>query len=890
MNWFWRKLGWLWRRRQREADLHDEIEFHLKSEIEEREAAGLASEQARSEARREFGNVMLHKEDARSMWGWKPLEELRRDLQYGLRNLRRNPGFTVVAIATLAVGIGSTTAVFSIVNGVLFEAFPYRDTSRLVLMFERLSNERAKHGVSPPDFEILRREARSYSEMAAYVNVEYELSGVDRPQRLFGARVSPELFSILGVAPAIGRAITPEEDRQSQSVAVLSHRLWSTFGRDPSILGRSILLDRKPYTVIGVMPERFDFPPRGAALNGQPAEFFVPVSFSKEEREGFGMRYNQTIVARLKPDVSIGQARSEMDGLKASLVSQYPAMLQSFLTELSIHVVPLDEETSGRSRTMLLVLLGAVAIVLLIVCADVASLMLTRFGSRRREIAIRSSLGAGPARIVRQFLTESLALGLLGSVVGLLFAYVAMRALLSFGAQILPRVESIAFNERVLVFALLLALLTPVLFGVLPALRSVSGTDAGALKESPRTATAGRKSSRLLGTLAAAQVALALVLAVGAGLLLRSFAHLLSTDPGFRSEQSVRLTVTLPSGGYSQRRQVRAFYDRVLDSARTIPGIRAVGVGSDLPLGVRERRAFSADGPARNLPQQSRAVAVTWASQNYFDALGIPLIRGRAFTGADGPDRPAVIVNRMLAEMIWPGEDPIGRRIKWGIEASRSPWMTIVGVVGDVKQAALDEATIAQVYVPQTMLEEPGSLSRNVNIVARSERDSASLIADLRRIVQQLDPSLPISKAQPLEAMIGESLRPRRFSMTVVTLFAAVALALAGIGIYGVLASIVSQQTREIAIRIALGATASGVIWMIFRRVLALMAAGVSIGVVGAWGITRVMSGLLYAVQPTDAIAFFGAAVILTLLALLASLAPAWRAIRVDPLVALKTE
>lgn len=887
---FWRQLGWLLRRKTRESELREEIEFHMECEAGEREAAGLATEQARRESLREFGSVALHKEDTRSMWGWRLLDELRRDLKYGLRNLRRNPGFAAVAVGTLAVGIGAATAVFSIVNGVLFEAFPYQDPRQLVLIFEHLPNAPTKFGVSPPDFEILRREAQSYSGMAAYRNIEYELSGVGEPRRLFAARVSPELFGVLGTEPAIGRAITAEDDRENASVAVLSHRLWSALGRDSSLIGRTILLDRRPYTVVGVMPERFDFPPRGAAINGEPAELFVPMSFSRIEREGFGMRYGLTVVGRLKPGVSLEQARGEMGRLTAPLLEQYPNAMQSFVSGMSIPIVPLDEETSGRSRTMLLVLLGAVAMVLLVVCADVAGLMLSRFGFRRREIAVRSSLGASPARILRQLLTESLTLGVLGSALGLLLAWFAMRALLSLGVETLPRAESIAFNESVLGFAVLLAMLTPLLFGVLPALRVASGTEAGTLKDSPRTATPGRRSSRLLGTLAVTQIALALVLSVGAGLLLRSFLHLLSTDPGFRTEKTVHLRVTLPFGGYSERGQVRSFYGRAIEAAQAIPGVLAVGAGSDLPLGVRERRAFSAATPARPIPETSRLIAPTWVSPGYFNALGIPLKRGRFFTNAEEQERPTVIVNAMLAEMIWPGEDPVGQRIKWGIEASQAPWMTIVGVVGDVKQSTLDEPAIAQVYVPLPLLEEPGPLSRTVNLLVRSERDSTSLIADLRGALQRIDPALPISKAQPLEEIIGESLRPQRFSMTVVILFAAVALVLAAIGIYGVLASVVTQQTHEIAIRMALGATASGVMWMVLRRALVLMAVGIGLGIAGALGITHVMAGLLYEVRPTDAIAFLGAAVVLAVLALLASLAPAWRAIRVDPLVALRTE
>lgn len=884
-----RQLGWLLRRKTREAELQEEMDFHLQSEIEERKAAGLSGEQARREAFREFGNVTLHSEDTRSTWGWSLFDEVHRDLRYGLRNLRRNPGFAAVAVGTLALGIGAATSVFSIVNGVLLESFPYRDPSHLVVLFEHLANAPSRFGVSPPDFEILRSEAKSFSGMAAYRTIEYELSGIAESRRLFGAKVSPELFGVLGVAPAIGRAISAEDDRQNASVVVLGHRLWASLGRERSVLGRTILLDRRPFTVVGVMPERFDFPPRGSDLNGEPADLFVPMAFSKFEREGFGMRYSLTVLARLKPGVSLEQARGEMKRLTQPLLERYPAALRSFISGLSIPVLPLNEDVSGGSRTMLLVLLAAVAMVLLVVCADVANLMLTRFDCRRREIAVRSSLGASPARILRQLFTESIMLGILGSALGLVIAWFAMQSLLSLGSGTLPRAESITFNQRVLLFAIALGILTPLLFGMLPALRGSSVTDAGTLRDRTRTATPGRRTSRLLGTLAITQIALALVLSVGAGLLLRSFLHLLSTDPGFRIGKAVRLTVTLPSGGYAERGRIRSFYERSIDAARTIPGVVTAAAGSDLPLGVRERRIFSAEAPARSIPELNRLIAPSWVSPGYFAALGIPLKRGRTFTSADGDKQPVVIVSEMLAEMMWPGEDPVGRRIKWGVETWQAPWMTIVGVVGNVKQGSLAAPTIGQVYVPLSLL-EPGPLSRTVNVVVRSERDASSLIGDLRTALHSLDPALPAPKAQPLEEMVGESLRPQRFSMAVVTLFAAVALGLAAIGIYGVLASIVTQQTHEIALRVALGATTSRVIWMIGRRALVVIAAGVGLGVAGAWAMTRLMAGLLYEVRPTDGVAFFGAAVTLTVLAGIASLAPAWRAVRVDPLVALKAE
>jgi predicted permease len=445
-------------------------------------------------------------------------------------------------------------------------------------------------------------------------------------------------------------------------------------------------------------------------------------------------------------------------------------------------------------------------------------------------------------------------------------------------------------NYRVIAFTAVVALMTPLVFALLPALRTAFATDAEILKNSTTSATPERARARLLGAFVIAQVALALILSVGAGLLVRSFLRLLSTDPGFRPEQVVRLTTTLPSGRYANGQQVRTFYQRVTEAAQRIPGVLVTGVGNDLPLSVRERRAFTAEGSTRAIPEASRLIAPTWTSTAYFQALGVPLKRGRFFTDADNRNaQPVVIINDALAHMLWPNADPIGHRIKWGIEASQSPWMTIVGVVGDVKQSSLNTPTIAQVYVPLLQQALDSELFRTVNLVVRSTRDPDSLIADLRASIRELDPELPV-KAQALSDMIKDSLRPQRFSMTVVMLFAILAVGLAAIGIYGVLANVVGQQTHEIGIRLALGAGSADVIWMVLRRALTLMAIGVGVGVAGGLALTNVMSGLLYEVQPMDAIAFLSAVILLASLATVASLIPAWRATRVDPLVVLKSE
>jgi putative ABC transport system permease protein len=824
---------------------------------------------------------------------------LRQDVRYGLRNLRRSPGFTAVAIAALAVGIGANSAVFSILNGVLLEALPYAEPHRLVTMFEKVPNAPVDHfEFSAPDFEIVREAARSYSGMAAYRNARYELSGVAAPERLIGTRVSPEVFDVLGVAPLIGRGLEAEDDRANLKVVVLSHGLWTrAFGRDPAIVGRSILLDRQPYMVVGVMPERFVFPPRGSASNGEPGAFWVPIAFSQVERQAFGSMYNNSVVARLKPGVSVAQAHGELGALVKTLAERYPPALQRMAHELTIPMWPFADEVVGGSRRMILVLMGAVAIVLLIGCVDVANLMLTRAGSRQRELAVRSALGASPARVVRQLLTEGFVLASIGGAAGLLLAYWTMQALLSLAGDTLPRAESIGFDAGVVAFTAVLALVTPLIFGVVPALRTALGSTFDALKEGGRSATPGRARHRLLGSLVVAQFALALMLSVGAGLLLRSFVRLLNTSPGFRTEHVVSASTSLPAGRYMTGQQVKQFYLQAIDAARAIPGVTIVGASNFKPLAVLERRSFTPDPSAAPAPLLSHVVADAWTVGRYFEALGIPLKRGRFFTDADGQSGARVVLlNEILARSLWPNQDPIGRQIKWGGLEAPTPWMTVVGVVGDVKQGPLHITTIAQVYEPLFQISDRLAADtivgefRTVNLVVRSERDPEGVIAALRANLQRLDPSLPISSAQPLADVVSESVKPQRFSTTVVLVFALVALGLAAIGIYGVLANVVAQQTHEIGVRVALGATRSDVLWMVLRRALVLMGTGVLIGTAGALALTRVMAGLLYEVRPTDAATFLAAAVVLAGFALMASLVPAWRAARVDPLVALRVE
>jgi putative ABC transport system permease protein len=821
---------------------------------------------------------------------------LRQDVRYALRNLARNPGFAVVASLALAVGIGANAAVFSLVNGVLIRPLPYADPDALVTIFEKVPGAPVdKFEFSPPDFEILHDTARSYTGMFAYRNGTFELSGVAESQRVIGTRVSPDIFSVLGVAPALGRAITAEDDRSGGDVVVLTHGLWTrAFGRDPAIVGRTITLDRKPYTVVGVMPPPFEFPPRGAVSNGEPGDFYMPMAFSRFERQAFGAMYNNSVVARLKPGVSIAQARAELASLVPTLAERYPPVLHQMALQLSLPMSRFMDEIVGQSRRMILVLMGAVGMVLLIGCVDVANLVLTRASGRRRELAVRAALGASPVRVVRQLVTEGLVLAGIGGTTGLVLAWWATDALLSLAGTSLPRAESIHFDTRAVLFAMGLSLVTPLLFGVMPALRSAMQSTFEALKDSSRAATPGRGRHRLLGSLVVAQFALALMLSVGAGLLVRSFVRLLQIDPGFRPEHVVTASVTLPPGRYTTGPQIKEFYQAAVDAARSIPGVAAAGAGTDRPLRIRERRVFTPDATAVRTPTLNRSIAATWTAGSYFDTLGLTLVRGRFFTDADGRrGERVVIISEMMAKKLWPGADPIGRQIKWGIDESRAPWMTVVGVVGDANQGALGTSPIPQTYEPiDQQPNAPPILAfyREVNVLVRSDRDAAAVVGALRGALQRLDPALPVSDAGAVTDVVLESVKPQRFSMMVVTLFAAVALGLAAIGIYGVLANAVSQQTHEIGVRMALGARRSAVLWWVLGRALRLMAIGAVVGIAGALMLTRVMSGLLYEVRPTDAVTFAASSVLLAALALVAGLVPAWRATRVDPLVALRSE
>jgi putative ABC transport system permease protein len=817
------------------------------------------------------------------------------DLRYAGRGMRRSPVSSIAVIMTLAAAIGATTAVFAVVNAVLLRALPYRDPARLVLLHQSIGTLPA--GFSAPDYAAFEARTDRSESIAAYRNREYELSGVEPPERVTVTRASAALFDTLGVRPAIGLPFTREDDQAARPVAVLSDALWARkFGRDPAAIGRAIHLDRRPFTIVGVMPRGFTFPSRGPRINNVPADVYVPIGFTPRERAAFGSMYNNSVVARLKPGVTAGQASADVRALVQSNAREiYPASLSDLAGALGGSAVPLADEIVGRSKTLLWVALAAVGFVLLIACADIASLMLARAMVREREIAVRTALGAGRWRIIRQLLTESGLLALAGSVLGLVLAVWMSRALVALAPPALPRLDEIQVDARIVLFTAALTVLTALLCGMLPALE-LSRKRAEALKDGVRT-TSGRRERRIFGTLVAAQLAIAIVLLVGGGLLLRSFSKLMAVDPGFRAERVLTFATSLPAAAYRDAASVRAFYARLLDDLSQVPGVRAVGTSTDLPLGVREHRAFTIEQEPTAARGQPHSVAHEWVAGRYFDAVGIPLKRGRYFEAEDSAQsEPVVIINETLARRFWGTADPVGQRLAWGNAAAHTPWMRIIGIVGDVKQGPLNTESAPQTYTPWVQVPDPMiaenvlGMMRSLRTALRSEIEPTALAATVRGRIRALDPALPVTSVQTMTEIVHRSAAVQRFNALLVSLFAVLALVLAAIGIGGMLATSVSRRRPELGIRMALGAQRRTLVAGVIRQGMALAAAGLAIGLPVAWLLSRVLSTLLFEISPRDPVTFAMVAGILSLVALFACAVPAWRATRVDPLTVLRME
>jgi len=811
------------------------------------------------------------------------MSELAQDIRYGSRLLWKSPGFTVVAVLTLALGIGANTAIFSIVNAVLLQTFPYRDPNQLVLLFAvPLNQPDALSAVSYRDFTQCREQNHVFSEMAGNAFHDLTLTGAGEPSIVSTADVTPEIFSVLSTKPLAGRTLLPEDGRQGAApVAVVSENLWhSRFGSDPALIGQSITLDMRPFTVVGILPASFRYP------DGAPRQ---DVWISVAQDPLFGPRLFQpgsrvlAGIGRLKPGVSLAQAQAEMKTLGTRLANEFPTEDSG----LTIRIEPYRQFVVGNVKTPLLILLGAVGLVLLIACANIANLLLSRATSRGREIAVRIALGAGRARIVRQLLTESALLGLLGGVAGVLLAAWGVWSLRSFLPSDVVQINSIQVGGSVLAFALLLSLAAGLAFGLAPAILATPSNLQANIKEgSERTGQRGGQHARSF--LAIAEVSLAMVLLVAGGLLIRSFALVTSVNPGFDPKNVIEAEVSLPQFQYATPKQWTAFSDQLLARLHAQPGLRDSALAAPLPMDRQGEAtfAFSIVGDPPLPPGKSPTADYATVSPDYFRMMRIPLLRGRFFSEQDSPSSPKVaIISETLARRYFPNRDPLGRHMRFGFPPNSNVSREIVGIVGDVRDAALSRKPGPMMYVPFAQAPLYGG-----EVVVRSSLSASSVAAGIRQAVRSIDKNLPVTDIEFLNAALGQSISQERFRTFLLGSFSAIALVLAAIGIFGVISYSAAQRTREIGIRIALGAERRDVLRLILGQGMKLVLFGLGIGAVAAFLLTRLMSSLLYSVSTTDPVTFACVTVILLAVALTACYIPARRAMRVDPIVALRYE
>jgi predicted permease len=800
------------------------------------------------------------------------MDTILQDLRFAARTLRRNIGFTTAAVLTLALGIGANAAIFSVVNAVLLRPLPYADADRLAMVWGWYDGF-GKTTTSLPDFRDLRERTKAFSQLAARHGTVFNLTGQGEPEQLQADRVTANFFPMLGVRPMLGRAFLPDEERVggNDDVVVLSYGLWQRrFGGEPGIVGRTLQLSGRPYTVVGVAPRDFRFM--------SDVDLWAPL---RADTAGHRRAEYLTVLGRLAPGATVEGATADIAGIFAQLATEYPETNGSIRSR----VIGMREDLVGDVRPALLVFSGAVALVLLIACANVANLLLARASAREREMAVRAAIGAGRGRIVRQLLTESLLIAALGAGLGLALAAVGLDALRAMNAELLPRFQEVHIDAMAVGFALLLALGTGLLFGLAPALRLSANALGGALREGTRSA-AGGAALRLRNALVLAEVALALVLLVGAGLLLRSFQQLNRVDLGFQPAQLLTYRVVLPTAKYDSAALLPPVYDEIAQRTRAIPGVRSAAVAGDLPMNGSGYLSFAIDGrvPPPDAMEDVQPFAV---SPDYFATLGIPLRSGRLFTASDAPGAPPVaLVNEEMVRRYFDGRDPIGRRVTFGDPAdSSSVWWTVVGVVGDVAQEGVTAKPYAQLYRPLAQ-----SPRRGVFVVARTTVAPMAVASGARAALEAVDPELPLTSLMTMEERIGENLLRPRVNTLLLAVFAGIALALAAIGIYGVISYAVAQRTREIGIRMALGATAGDVKRLVVRQGMTPALLGVALGAVGALAATRLMASLLYGVTATDPLTFVVVALFLGAIALLAAYVPARRATRVEPVTALREE
>ena len=820
---------------------------------------------------------------------------LLQDLRFGFRLLLKNPGFSAVAILALALGIGANTAIFSVVDAVLFRPLPFERPNSLVAVWERDLKKGEDHdSVMAGNFVDWKNRSQIFEAMSAHAGGSVNLTGLAEPERIRGARVSAGLFPLLGITPQVGRVFSPDEDQPGhQRVVIIGDRLWrSKFGGDPEVVGRWITLNNQDYEVVGVMPAGFALP-----LN-EDSEIWTPLVFTNEELTHRNSHYLK-VLARLKPDVSLEQANAEMTSLAAQLETEYPKSNDG----TGAAVFSLHSEIVGDVKRPLLIFLGAVAFILLIACANVANLMLARAASRQREIAVRIALGASRWRLVRQMLIESVVLALAGGAAGLLLSLWGIE-FLSAAAEGMsaPRARSIGLDGRVLLFTFGASVLTGLIFGSVPALQASKPDLNDALKEGGRSSGSLRRN-RTRNLLVASEMALAFVLLVGAGLLINSFLKLRAVDPGLKPGNVLTMNITLPRQKYAKSEQVISFHRQLLEQVAAVPGVETVGSVTALPYGGSTNSfGYTIESPVSG--DQTTSIISQLASAHFFRAIGIPMLGGREFNEGDVDGAaPVVIVSDALAKRFWPDQEPLGRRIKWGNKEFGSPWMTVVGVVGDVRQRGLDTQPRPTLYVPSLQLGEPIKMqvgitlrdlmtddARSIELVVRSTSGVAGLQNAVRAAVWNVDPNQPVVRIKTMEQILADTMIVQRFSTSLLAGFAGIALALAAAGIYGVISYSVTQRTHEIGIRMALGADQRDVLRLVVGQGMVPALIGLGVGIAGAIGLTRFMRSLLFNVSVTDPITFGVIGFLLFVVAVAACYLPARRAARVDPMIALRCE
>jgi predicted permease len=877
------RIGGLVRRGREDEEFEQELNEHLAMLTDENVKRGMTPEEARRVARTRLGGVTQLKETNRELKGLPVLETLLQDVRYAMRMLRKNPGFTAVVVLTLALGIGANTAIFSVVYAVLLKPLPYAQPEQLVTVFEAKPREGIMgNGWSYPNFAELRANNHSFSEMAGHQQHQLTLTGRGEPAVVNTAVVTPELFSVLGEKPIAGRTFVSEEGKPgAAAVVILSENLWrGEFGADPNLVGSAITLDKRSCTVVGIMRAGFRYP----AIS-EEEQIWIPLAQDPlfgswmERRGGHWLR----VTARLKPGVSMAQAQAELDAFSATLTKEFPAENEGWL----VRMMPLQEMMVGNVRSALLVLLGAVGLVLLIACANIANLLLARATSRAREMAVRAALGAGRTRIVRQLLSETAVLGLLGAVAGIALAYCGVHGLSSFLQASVPRAGEIGVDRFVLGFALLLSAVASCAFGLTPALFAAKSDLQACIREGGGRSGESAGHRRARNILAGGEIALATVLLVASGLLLRSFAKLTSTSPGFDVQHVIKAAISLPRFQYSTPQQWIAFSDQLLVRIQAQPGMRDSAMAVPLPITDGFiNLGFDIPGTPPASAGTSRSANFVSVSPDYLRIMAIPLLAGRFFSAHDNLSAPRVtVISQAMARMYFPNQDPLGKRLSFGFPFESVGEKEIVGIVGDVRDVALGQNPGAMMYVPFEQAPFWGG-----NLVVKSTLNVASLAGTIRQVVHEIDKDLPVTDIMMLPEGIDTSVAQPRFRTFLLGVFAAMALALAAIGIFGVISYSVSRRTNEIGIRVALGAQSRDVLKQVLAEGAWLAMTGLALGMVVAFVVTRLMSTLLFGVKPSDPLTFAGVSVILAAVTLAACYLPARRATCVNPLVALRYE